>query len=116
MVPTLFILDFITISITGGSSTAPFTLVDRTGAPARAGDSGLLLYNGATVCDDSFSTFSADAICREMGFDRAQSWTAAGSTFSQQWDIQNRLITPNIPGPEITGPMIYLSFSQKSKY
>ena len=35
---------------------------------------GLLLSNGGTVCDDSFSDNSADAICREMGFIGRYSW------------------------------------------
>ena len=35
---------------------------------------GLLLSNGGTVCDDSFSDYSADAICREMGFTGKWSW------------------------------------------
>lgn len=36
---------------------------------------GLLLYNGGTVCDDYFSTNSAHAICRLMGFHSASGWT-----------------------------------------
>ena len=37
-------------------------------------EEGLLIYKDGTVCDDSFSDNSADAICREMGFHAALSW------------------------------------------
>ena len=36
---------------------------------------GLLLYQGGTVCDDYFTNKTADAICREMKFTRAERWT-----------------------------------------
>ena len=45
---------------------------------------GLLLSNGGTVCDDYFSDNSADAICREMGFNRSRSWRNAYLWFSFQ--------------------------------
>ena len=35
---------------------------------------GLLLYKGGTVCDDEFSNIAADAICKEMNFERAIVW------------------------------------------
>ena len=42
--------------------------MDQNGNKVGARVQGLLLSNGGTVCDDSFSDNSADAICREMGF------------------------------------------------
>ena len=44
---------------------------------------GLLLYNGGTVCKHGFSTISAEAICKEMGF--------PGSSFystNKIWSLQ----------------------------
>ena len=43
----------------------------------------LLLYNGGTVCDDSFDNNAATAICREMGYTDALGWTS-GSYWSAQ--------------------------------
>ena len=57
-----------------------FRLVDQDGNKVGARVEGLLLSNGGTVCDDSFSDNSADAICREMGFPRGYSWRN-----SNQW-------------------------------
>ena len=58
-----------------------FSLVDQDGNEVGAKVEGLLLSNGGTVCDDSFSDNSADAICREMGFPRGyHSWRN-----SNQW-------------------------------
>ena len=52
-----------------------FRLVNRLGNDIGARIEGLLLSNGGTVCDDSFSDNAADAICREMGFTESRSWT-----------------------------------------
>ena len=38
---------------------------------------GLLLYKGGTVCDDSFTDTAADAICKDMNYTRAISWTSS---------------------------------------
>ena len=48
--------------------------MDQNGNKVGARVEGLLLSNGGTVCDDSFSSNSADAICREMGFTGRMSW------------------------------------------
>ena len=48
--------------------------MNRLGNDIGARIEGLLLSNGGTVCDDSFSDNSADAICREMGFTGSRSW------------------------------------------
>merc|ERR1719411_1727489 len=50
---------------------ARFTLVDYRGRRISGQREGLLLFNGGTVCDDHFSTNSAHAICRTMGFSHA---------------------------------------------
>jgi len=41
-----------------------------------AGRIGLLIYNGGTVCDDGFNNYAANAVCKEMGFERAMDWTS----------------------------------------
>ena len=55
-----------------------FNLIDSDGTEIGAGERGLLLYNGGTVCDDSFSENSANAICREMGYIGAFNWVSGG--------------------------------------
>ena len=59
---------------------------------------GLLLYKEGTVCDDSFNYRAADAICKEMGFAYAKSWTNDES-FSVQsgYDINlDDVVCPNV--------------------
>ena len=50
---------------------------------------GLLLSNGGTVCDDSFSENSADAICDKMGFSESINWRYGNfwSSFQETLDI-----------------------------
>ena len=64
-----------------------FSLVDSNGNPA--GVQGLLLWNGGTVCDDSFNDNAADAICRVLGHDGHSSWRS-GQIYSIQsnYDIK----------------------------
>ena len=55
-----------------------FTLVPlvESHGPYSEEELGLLLYKGAgTVCDDKFTDIAADAICKEMNFERAIIWT-----------------------------------------
>ncbi|KAL5268609.1 hypothetical protein ACHWQZ_G002453 [Mnemiopsis leidyi] len=51
-----------------------FDIVDANGISVTDEGEGLLIYKDGTVCDDSFSDSSVDAICREMGFHAALSW------------------------------------------
>ena len=60
--------------------------MDSNGNAVGARVLGLLLNNGGTVCDDSFSANSADAICRKMGHPGHTSFTSGS-----RWSIQNRL-------------------------
>ncbi|KAL5251311.1 hypothetical protein ACHWQZ_G016863 [Mnemiopsis leidyi] len=60
-----------------------FDLVN--GALASTADGyGLLLYQGAAVCDDDFTDTAADVICKEMNFDGFLNWYS-GKT----WDFQD---------------------------
>ena len=61
-----------------------FSLVDSDGNAVRI--FGLLMNNGGTVCDDEFSTNSADAICRKMGYPGYWRWTSG-----VKWSIQSSL-------------------------
>ena len=66
-----------------------FRLVDDNGNEVEGGRMGLLLYNGGTVCDDSFTDNSADAICREMGYSGASNWDSGDDYESQSgYDIK----------------------------
>ena len=60
-----------------------FAIVDENKNPGS--NSGLLLYNGGTVCDDSFNDNSAGAICRVLGFESGESEWKSGSL----WEIQS---------------------------
>ena len=53
-----------------------FRLIRQDGVNALAGERGLLLYDGGTVCDDQFSDQSADAICRKLGYSRSSDWSS----------------------------------------
>ncbi|XP_063684045.1 uncharacterized protein LOC134818431 isoform X2 [Bolinopsis microptera] len=63
-----------------------FSLVDLNGNAVGAGVLGLLMNNGGKVCDDDFSTNSADAICRKMGYPGHLQWTSG-----DKWTIQSSL-------------------------
>ena len=67
-----------------------FRLVDIDGDDVSAGELGLLLYNGGTVCDDGFGFQSAGAICRKLGYSGSSNWTS-GYYFlerQQNYDIK----------------------------
>ena len=51
-----------------------FSLLNKDGSLTRGEQEGLLIFGGGTVCDDDFSTNSANAICRELGFATAAQW------------------------------------------
>ena len=66
-----------------------FFLVDSEGNEVEEEQMGLLLYKGGTVCDDHFDNDAADAICREMNFTQALSWTIDDSfEIQQNYDIK----------------------------
>ena len=69
------------------SVSAQFTLVNSDGEAAGAREIGLLLYNGGTVCDDSFDDHAAAAICAELEFSRATRWTSR-HRFSIQYNYE----------------------------
>ena len=51
-----------------------FSLLNKDESLTRGEQEGLLIFGGGTVCDDNFSTNSANAICRELGFSAAAQW------------------------------------------
>ena len=64
-----------------------FKLVDQEGESISGDGRGLVLYHGGTVCDDFFSDNSANAICRELGYDESEAWDNI-NTFA---NLQNSL-------------------------
>ena len=67
-----------------------FSLVNSNGEEVSDGTMGLLLYNGGTVCDDGFTSFTADVICRELGFARSLNWTS-GWLYDMQESLDIKL-------------------------
>ena len=57
-------------------SESVFRLISESGEDVSSGERGMLLYKGGTVCGDTFSHYSANAICREMGYQLATNWTS----------------------------------------
>ena len=55
-----------------------FRLISKSGDDTSPGERGLLLYKGDNVCDEYFSNYSANAMCREMGYKQAAHWTTTG--------------------------------------
>jgi len=63
-----------------------FELVDEEGAVTKP--RGLLLYNGATVCDDYWTNNNSLAICKEMGYDTySTTWRSMNGNYVE-WSIQ----------------------------
>ena len=75
-------------SIIAGANSR-FELVKSGGGEAyKSEELGLLLYNGGTVCDDSFDTFDANAICIRMGFEGANRWEQFSSSIPGDWSFR----------------------------
>ena len=75
-------------SIIAGASSQ-FELVNFSGDVYRSNELGLLLYNGGTVCDDSFSTIGANVICMLMGFELgANGWEEFSSSIPGDWSFR----------------------------
>ncbi|XP_063688617.1 uncharacterized protein LOC134821777 [Bolinopsis microptera] len=69
-----------------------FEIVDEHGNVVSWQDSeGLLLYNGGTVCDDYFTTLSANAICKRMGRPHGLALWASGLHYSVQDSLSIKL-------------------------
>ena len=58
---------------------------------------GLLLYKGGTVCDDKFDNIAADAICKEMNFERSIVWETDYTFERSQYEIKLDDVTCDIP-------------------
>ena len=74
-------------SIIAGASSQ-FELVNSGGEVSESEELGLLLYNGGTVCDDSFDTFDANVICIQMGFEGANEWVQFSSSIPGDWSFR----------------------------
>ena len=57
--------------------------MDLNGNAVGARIQGLLLSNGGTVCNNSFSANSADAVCRRMGYLDQMSYTSGNNSSIQ---------------------------------
>ncbi|XP_063678290.1 deleted in malignant brain tumors 1 protein-like [Bolinopsis microptera] len=87
------------VYILGSATGSVFQLIDQNGNEVSAGQQGLLLYKGGTVCDDRFDNDAANAICKDMGYNSAQSWDNAGSASlypnQESYDIKLDDVTCN---------------------
>ena len=72
------------------SEVKSFTLVNSNGNLINGRELGLLLYGGGTVCDDRFSDNAADAICKQMNYNRSVRWTR--ESFDIQVDVNVLLV------------------------
>ena len=74
-------------TISDGERETYFDIVELVGQRVvGGGSSGLLLYNGGTVCDDGFDKNAADAICSHLGY---YNTTWSEWSVGNIWDIQN---------------------------
>ena len=64
------------------SESVQFSIVDQNGVDG--GTSGLLLYNGGTVCDNGFDSNAANAICSHLGY----SFNGSIWTSEYKWGVQ----------------------------
>ena len=63
----------------------------------RAGQLGLLLYQGGTVCNEYFNNQSAEAICRQMNLTSAIRWeTGRKSDFQYDYEIVMKIGCPDV--------------------
>ena len=63
----------------------------------RAGQLGLLLYRGGTVCNEYFNNQSAEAICRQMNLTSAIRWeTGRKSDFQYDYEIVIKIGCPDV--------------------
>ena len=70
-----------------------FRLISKSGDDTSPGERGLLLYKGDNVCDENFSNYSANAICRQMGYKKAAHWTTVGD--DRDYQNSRSSITPS---------------------
>ena len=78
---------------------ASFTLVDKEGNKKTTKGEGLLLYNRGTVCDDGFTDHSANAICKEMGYQLMISWSYGLKWSNLQLGYSIKLDEVRCPSP-----------------
>ncbi|KAL5253796.1 hypothetical protein ACHWQZ_G013538 [Mnemiopsis leidyi] len=92
-----------------------FSLVNENGEPSTTGSGLLVAKNPAsgevekgTVCDDLFSSESANVICKMMGYQCSSSWTNG-----DRWGIQANMaiILDDIQCPNTTSPFTSCSYS-----
>ena len=94
-----FCLLIVSHVISSLSEAPSFTLVDSTGSEIQGEELGLLLYNGGTVCDDSFDSTAADAICKLMNYTDSARWTTTESfhiqvrEFTGLWSVSECHVT-----------------------
>ena len=60
----------------------------------------MLLYEDGTVCDDEFNSNASIAICKELGFESASSWTTSYYWKSLQQSFEIKLDNVKCTGPE----------------
>ena len=93
-----------------------FVIVDEKGEILTGPGEGLLLYRGGTVCDDiMFSSMSAAAICRFLGFERVESWSSGNGL---KWDNQSERYEITLSEIICEGPnwLVDCTFSTSARY
>ena len=59
-------------------------------------NSGLLLYRGGTVCDDSFDQNAADALCSVLGFPGVNSGYTSGGPVLEDFRAGRRITLDDV--------------------